>query len=112
MIFVVVWLLFSGLIAVAAMARGRTGIGWFLIPLIISPLFALILVLALPSVTLRGRMRVDIYDGKTRVYRRVRLDETVPPEDVDWVEQEILLDGICKYRGRTICETGYVPRIA
>jgi hypothetical protein len=22
------------------------------------------------------------------------------------------LDGSCKYRGRTICETGYVPRIA
>ena len=112
MIFVAGWLLFSGLIAIAAKARGRTGIGWFLISLIISPLFALILVLALPSVTLRGRMRVDIYDGKTRLYRWVRLDETVPPEDVDWVEQDILLDGVCKYRGRTICETGYVPRIA
>ena len=36
-------------------------------------------------------MRVDIYDGKTRLYRRVRLDETVPPEDVDGVEQDILL---------------------
>jgi hypothetical protein len=112
MIFVVVWLLFSGIVGVAAKARGRTGIGWFLISLIISPLFALILVLALPSVTLRGRMRVDIYDGKTRLYRRVRLDETVPPEDVDWVGQEILLDGTCSYRGRSICETGYVPRIA
>jgi hypothetical protein len=112
MIFVVGWLLFSGLIAIAAKARGRTSIGWFLISLIISPLFALILVLALLSATLRGRMRVDIYDRKTRLYRRVRLDETVPPEDVDWVEQDILLDGVCRYRGRTICETGYVPRIA
>ena len=109
MVFVVGWVFFSAIVAIAAKARGRTGVGWFLLSIIISPLFALILVMALPSVTLRGRMRVDIYDGKARLYRRVRLDETVPPKDVDWVGQEILRDGICKYGGRTIRETGSLP---
>jgi hypothetical protein len=109
MIFVVGWVFFSAIVAVAAKARGRTGVGWFLLSIIISPLFALILVMALPSVILRGRMRVDIYDGKTPLYRRVRLDETVPPEDVGWVGQEILRNGVCKYSGRTIYETGSLP---
>ena len=109
MIFLVGWLLFSGIVGVAANARGRTGIGWFLLSVIVSPLLALILVLALPSINLRGRMRVDVYNNKARRYRRVRLDETVPPEDVDWVGQEILSEGTCNYRGSTICESGSAP---
>ena len=108
MIFVVGWLLFSGIVGVAAKARGRSGISWFLISIIISPLLALILVLVLPSAALLGRMRVDIYDGKARRYRRVRLDKAVNPDDLGWVGQEILSDGFCKYRGHTIYEAGQI----
>ena len=106
------WLMLSGFVAVAANFRGRSGIGWFLISIIISPLLALILVLALPSVALPRRMRVDIYDGKARRYRRVRLDKAVNPDDLGWVGQEILSDGFCKYRGHTIYETGQVRYLA
>ena len=112
MLFAVGWLLLSGIVGVAANARGRSGISWFLISIIISPLLAIILVLALPSVGLLGRMRVDIYDGKVRRYRRVRLDKTVHPDDVGWVGQEILSEGFCKYRGHTIFETGQIRSLA
>lgn len=43
------WLIASIIVAVAAAARGRTGFGWFVLSLIISPLLSLILVLVLPS---------------------------------------------------------------
>src|SRR6478735_1888360 len=39
------WIGFSIVVAVAASARGRTGILWFLLSLLISPLIALLLVL-------------------------------------------------------------------
>lgn len=45
------WIIFSFLPAIIAPSRGRSFIGWFLLSLLISPLFGLILVLALPSRT-------------------------------------------------------------
>jgi hypothetical protein len=59
------WFLFSFLPAIIAPSRGRSFIGWFLISILISPLFALILVLALPS---RGKVLAD----KDRQYGRVK----------------------------------------
>ena len=41
------WLLLSVVVAVAANARGRSGIGWFFLALVISPVFALVLVLVM-----------------------------------------------------------------
>lgn len=41
------WLIFAVVVGVAASARGRSGFGWFLIALLISPLVALILVLVM-----------------------------------------------------------------
>jgi len=43
------WLLFSILVAVLAARRGRSGLGWFVISALLSPLFAGLLVLILPS---------------------------------------------------------------
>ena len=43
------WILFSVVIAIGAGSRGRSGIGWFFLSLIFSPLLALILLLLLPS---------------------------------------------------------------
>lgn len=59
------WFIFALLPAVIAPSRGRSGFGWFLISLVISPLFGLILVLALPS---RAKMLAD----KDRQYGRVK----------------------------------------
>ena len=41
-------LIFSICVGVIANARGRLGIGWFLLSLLISPVLALILVMYLP----------------------------------------------------------------
>lgn len=48
------WLAGAGVIAFAAAARGRSGIGWFFLALAISPLLALIAVLLLPKRTVDG----------------------------------------------------------
>jgi hypothetical protein len=96
------WLVFCIVVAIAANARGRSGIGWFLLSLLISPLFGLILVLVLSRKNPHAKMRVDVYDGGTRRHQRVRLDEAIPAEDVEWVSQEILRQGVCTYRGWTI----------
>lgn len=45
----IVWILLSLVVAVAAQSRGRTGLGWCLISLAISPLIGLLLILVLPS---------------------------------------------------------------
>lgn len=41
------WLIFAALIGVLASSRGRSGFGWFLLSLLISPLIAMIVVLIL-----------------------------------------------------------------
>jgi hypothetical protein len=48
------WFMFSIIVGVGASTRGRNGGGWFLLALVISPLLAGLLVLALPK--LEGRI--------------------------------------------------------
>jgi hypothetical protein len=43
------WLLLSAVVSVAASSRGRNGIVWFLIAIVISPLIAVLFVFALPN---------------------------------------------------------------
>lgn len=43
------WFLFAIVVGVAAGSRGRSGFGWFLLSMIISPLIGLLLVLVLPN---------------------------------------------------------------
>lgn len=43
------WLVCAGIVAAAAQARGRSGVGWLFLAIIISPLLALILVLVIPN---------------------------------------------------------------
>jgi len=45
------WIGFSAVVAVAANTRGRNAVAWFFLSLLISPLLAGLLVLALPRVT-------------------------------------------------------------
>jgi hypothetical protein len=44
-----IWVILAVVVAVAASSRGRSGLGWFLISCILSPLIGLILVLVLPN---------------------------------------------------------------
>jgi len=43
------WIVFSIIVGIGASSRGRFGIGWFLLALVITPLLAVILLLLLPS---------------------------------------------------------------
>jgi hypothetical protein len=45
----VVWVLFSIGVAMTANGRGKNPLGWFLISCVISPLLAIILLIASPS---------------------------------------------------------------
>jgi hypothetical protein len=50
MMFVLFWFGFAAIVGVAANSRGRSGGGWFLLAILISPLLAGLLILALPRV--------------------------------------------------------------
>ena len=52
---VIFWIIFAGVVAFAAAARGRSAFGWLLLALVISPLLALILVLVLPNLSATAR---------------------------------------------------------
>ena len=43
------WLVFAVVVGVIAGSRGRSGVGWFFISVLISPLLGLILVMCLPA---------------------------------------------------------------
>jgi hypothetical protein len=45
----IIWLVLAFLVGIAASSRGRSGAGWFLLAVIISPLIAILFVLALPN---------------------------------------------------------------
>ena len=47
--FVLFWLMFAIVVGIIANSRNRSGFGWFLLSVLISPVLALILVLCLPS---------------------------------------------------------------
>lgn len=48
---VVIWLFFAILVGFVASQRGRSGFGWFIISLIISPLISVIIIALMPSRT-------------------------------------------------------------
>jgi hypothetical protein len=50
--FLLLWLILSAAVGAAASSRGRNGIGWFFISLSLSPIIALLLLIAFPVVSL------------------------------------------------------------
>jgi hypothetical protein len=84
------WLAFAIIVGVAANTRGRSGGGWFILAILISPLLAGLLVLALPrksigSVALREEITIvqqrDIISGAILARRKVT------PELLDVIAQ-------------------------
>jgi len=46
---VIGWLMFAIIVGVSANSRGRSGFGWFVLAMVISPLIAILFLLALPN---------------------------------------------------------------
>jgi hypothetical protein len=57
LIAILVWLIFSILVGVAAERRGRSGIGWVFFALLLSPLIAAIVLALLPDPKYQRAMR-------------------------------------------------------
>ena len=76
------WIVFSIVAGVIANARGRSGFGFFLLSLVLSPLIGILLAACLPS-----RVYVDA-DGVVRRVRGVapEPDREEPSEAYKWVE--------------------------
>lgn len=49
----ILWLIFSIVVAVGASSRGRSGLTWFFVAMIISPLLAVILLFLMPVIQVR-----------------------------------------------------------
>lgn len=60
--FAVFWVIFALVIATGASSRGRSGVGWFLVACLISPLLAGILLLFLPVRSQAMQLQVQVID--------------------------------------------------
>lgn len=61
MLIAIIWLVLALVIGFAAGQRGRSGIGWFFLAVILSPLIAGLLVAVLPDLQVHG-MLADLHD--------------------------------------------------
>ena len=90
------WMIFAIVVGVAASSRGRSGFGWFLLSLILSPLVGIILVLVLPK---KGdaAMATDEIGGRISESTHVRC-----PDCRELVRRDARK---CKH-----CGTGLIPQ--
>jgi len=102
------WLALSVVVGVAASSKGRSGVGWFLLAAIVSPLIAGLLILALPSrkpptpqpVTIVPAAQAtssdlkkcpdcaEIVQADARICRFCRHEFQVPPAKGGWKEPD------------------------
>jgi hypothetical protein len=61
MVFLFFYFIFSIIIGAVATSRGRSGFGWFLLALLISPLLSLIIVLILPTAHASDIARLQVH---------------------------------------------------
>jgi len=54
MLLLILWLVFAVLIGAAARTRGRNGVGWFLLAILLSPLVAGLILAILPDLRVRA----------------------------------------------------------
>jgi hypothetical protein len=77
MLVIIIWLVGAVLIGVIGSNKGRSGIGWFLLAVIISPLLALFVVLAVKDRTRRGLVPADEYGEDDYAPRRQSLTRAI-----------------------------------
>lgn len=74
-IFVFFWLLWSVLVGVFASKRGRSGIGWFLVSVVLSPLIAFIILLVIRDIASEERAQLEAYRRKVEEEKRLEAIE-------------------------------------
>jgi hypothetical protein len=82
------WLAFAIIVGVAANTRGRNGGGWFILAVLISPLIAGLLVLALPGGKRLGAAHAEeitIVQQRDIVSGKILAHRTVTPELLDLI---------------------------
>jgi hypothetical protein len=90
--FVLFWLIFAFVVAVAASARGRSGAAWFLVSIVLSPLIGLILVLVLPN--LRHEQLLHTLAGRSAAPPRASLGGKATRVSIDRSDRPFTPDGI------------------
>lgn len=88
---VLLWFGFAFIVAIAAGSRGRSGAGWFMLAVIISPLIALIVVLVMPNLRNEELLRRHSNGGQLQSVgpggqsTRVSIDRSPQPFEPDGV---------------------------
>jgi uncharacterized protein (DUF983 family) len=99
------WLLFAAIVGVAASSRGRSGFGWFLLSILISPLLGLILVLVIPNKAARAVARLAsdaqaaVQAAQAGVEPITDATHTRCPDCREWVRRDAL---VCKHCHRKL----------
>src|SRR5262249_11216647 len=89
---IIFWIAFAIIVGVAANTRGRNGGGWFILALVISPLIAGLLVLALPgggrlSAAPAHKEEITVVQQRDIVSGKILAHRTVTPELLDLIAQ-------------------------
>lgn len=85
---ILIWIVFSIIVAVVANSRGRNAFGWLILACIISPLLALIVLVVLPS---HGGSHswMDLYEGRVKRC----------PQCAEFIQAQAI---VCKHCGRDV----------
>lgn len=70
----ILWLVISIVVGVGAGSRGRSGIGWFFISVLLSPVLALLLLLVFPALKIQDSLEFN--DGELR--KNIKLGRREP----------------------------------
>lgn len=88
----VVYVIFSAIVAVAARHRGRGDIGWFILSMLISPLLALIALFVIPS-RVENRPKSNRYMGTVTSTERMPPKAFVPDGVLSGIPYKVREDG-------------------
>jgi len=85
-----IWLIFAVIVGIGASGRGRSGFGWFLLAVVISPLLAVVLLFLLPP-----RKGVD---AKSGLELQDTEDRVRCPECAELIQREAKVCRYCRHK--------------